>query len=219
MTAFSLLRHTVSVLFILFSVALLTGCTTPLLPTSGPEAESRWQARQPTLDALRHWEFNGRIAVQREEEGWFAGLRWEQQGTAYHLQVSGPAGQGAARLEGDDTGVTLTRNNGAVYRALHPEELLVAHLGWQVPVAGLHYWIRGLPSPLAWESRELDNAGHLIRLHQDGWDIHFERYGTVDSFGSSNSLELPGRLVLERPPLSVRIIVDHWRLLSNQSHH
>ena len=206
MIAFYLPRFTVPTLLVL---ALLTGCST--IPESlGPESEARWQARQPALEVLQNWEFDGRIAVQREEEGWFASLRWEQQGAVYHLQVSGPAGQGAARLEGDKTGVTLTRSDGTIYHALHPEELLVTHLGWQVPVVGLHYWVRGLPAPTEWESKTLDALGHLVWLRQNGWDIHFERYGTA------NTLELPGRLALERSPLTVRIVMDRWRLNSSE---
>jgi outer membrane lipoprotein LolB len=134
-------------------------------------------------------------------------LRWKQKGQIYLLQVSGPGGQGAARLEGNDNGVTLTRSDRTIYHASNPEELLTTHLGWQVPVRGLHYWIRGLPTPSSKsDSLALDAAGRLIRLHQDDWDIHFDRYSSTDL------LELPGRLVLEHPSITVRIIVERWRL-------
>ncbi|CAK0764778.1 Outer-membrane lipoprotein LolB [Gammaproteobacteria bacterium] len=202
MAAFFPLRSIASSLLVL---ALLTGCTTTS-ESLGPESEAAWRVRQPALESFQNWEFIGRVAVQREEEGWFASLHWKQRGTAYRLQVSGPAGQGAARLNGDDVGVSLIRGDGTVYLASRPEELLATHLGWQVPVTGLRYWIRGVPTPTEWESRALDAAGHLVRLRQDGWDIHFDRYSAVDT------LELPGRLVLERPPLTVRIIMERWSL-------
>ncbi len=186
-----------------FVLLLLAGCGT--VPEAiGPEAESRWQARQVALNALQNWEFEGRIAIQREAEGWFAGLHWAQHGAAYQLKVTGPAGQGMARLEGDAAGVTLTRSDRTVYQAHTPEELLSTHLGWKVPVTGLHDWIRGLPGPSPATAQRLDAAGHLVQLHQDAWDIRFDRYVTVDT------LELPGRVVLECPTLSVRIIVDRW---------
>ena len=190
--------------WLLVLLVLFAGCSTvPEAP--GPDAESRWQARQLALNALQDWTLDGRIAIQRETEGWFASLHWLQRGSAYQLQVSGPAGQGAARLSGDDTGVTLTLGNGTAYHALRPEALLAAHLGWQVPVAGLRYWIRGLPAPSSREeSRQLDVMGRLVALRQDGWKIRFERYTAV------GALELPGRVVLESPPLAVRIVADQW---------
>lgn len=189
---------------VLLIFVLLSGCaTTPEMV--GPESATYWQTRQLTLNAIQNWEFTGRIAIQREEEGWFAGLRWQQHDSVYHIQVSGPAGQGAARLKGDDAGVTLTKSDQTVYHAIRPEDLLLIHLGWQVPVRGLRYWMRGLPSPTQWDSLVFDVSGRLVRLQQDGWDIHFDHYSIME-----NSVELPGRLVLERPPLMVRIVVEHW---------
>ncbi|CAK0767159.1 Outer-membrane lipoprotein LolB [Gammaproteobacteria bacterium] len=190
---------------VLLTLVLLSGCANTR-ETLNPESESRWQTRQRVLSTLRNWEFNGRIAIQREEEGWFASLIWKQQDSTYHLQVSGPMGQGAARLEGNINGVTLTRSDKTIYQATRPEELLMTHFGWRIPVSGLHYWILGLPAPEELDLQELDNAGHLIRLRQDGWDIHFDRYREI------NSIELPGHLILERPPLTVRIIVENWNL-------
>ncbi len=188
---------------LLFVLVLLAGCgVAPEVP--GPEAEARGQVRTAALAALNHWELDGRIAIQREQEGWFASLHWLQQGASYQFKVSGPAGQGGVRLSGDERGVTLTRSDGTVYHALLPEELLASHFGWQVPVTGLYYWIRGLPVPSSDESHQRDAEGRLVVLRQDGWKIQFDRYQAL------GGLELPGRVTLERPSLSVRVIADRW---------
>lgn len=123
---------------------LLAGCA-PLSEIS--EELPVWQAHQLRLNELRAWEFNGRIAVHYEDQGWFANLHWQQYGDNYQIQINGPAGQGAAQFQGNPNQVTLIRKDQTIYHAANPEELLATHFGWQIPVTGIQYWIRGIPTP------------------------------------------------------------------------
>jgi len=192
---------------LLFSISIIIWCVgcAPLPEIS--EELAIWQTRQQILNGIHNWEFTGRIALQYEDRGWFARLNWQQRGTDYRIQVSGPAGQGAARLEGNKNRVTLTRNDQTTYHASHPEELLANHFGWQVPVEGLQSWVRGMPAPNEYDSIKWDSAGRLIRLNQDGWNIQFIRYATIAD------VELPQHLVLEHESLQVRILIDNWKML------
>ncbi len=182
------------------------GCS-PLPTAPSPEAWSRWEARRQQLESnLKNWAITGRIGVQQEDQGWHAALRWEQLDDYYRLQVSGPAGQGAARLEGGPTGVVLRRGDGVTYQADSPEQLLETHLGWQVPLAGLRDWVRGLPAPGELSHLALDEQGRLLGGRQDGWTFVLSNYGEV------SGMQLPGRLLLEHPPLQVKLVIERWQL-------
>lgn len=186
---------------------LLTACaTTPQLPLIDPE--QAWQARRETLSSLDSWSLVGRIAIQTEEQGWHASLRWRQQGESYDININAPLGQGAARLQGDESGVILRTSEGKEYAA-DAQTLLDKRLGWRLPVVGLRYWILGLPEseePFNNGNREFDELGRLTWLSQSGWDIAFRDYTEV------GELALPQTLFLsnQEAQLEVRLAVERW---------
>jgi len=180
----------------LLAVLLLAGCTTTPAPRSSTSAA--------TLSA---WQFNGRVSLTRGEEGWHAGLHWQEQAGSFYLRVSGPLGQGGFQLNGDARGVVLVDADGQTFAAQDADALLVQVTGWELPVSGLRHWIRGLPEPAAGEAQaNRDEAGQLRRLEQSGWTINYERYQVVDG------VSLPAKLRLVREDVAVRIVIDQWQL-------
>lgn len=183
-------------LAVMLAVMLLAGCATTPAPRSSQSAA-----------AMTAWQFNGRVSLTRGEEGWHAGLHWQEQPGSYYLRVSGPLGQGGFQLNGDARGVVLVDANGQTFAARDADALLVQVTGWQLPVTGLRYWIRGLPEPAAGKAHTTrDEAGQLSRLEQSGWTINYQRYQVVDGFS------LPGKLQLSHQDVAVRIIIDQWQL-------
>ena len=87
------------------------------------------------------------------------------------------------------------------------EALMQEQLGWYVPVAGLRYWLTGRPGPGFIDHREVDLSGRLLRLEQDGWQVAFQRYMSIDEM-----IELPRKLELSNPRLRVRLVIDQWQL-------
>ena len=180
----------------LLAVLVLAGCTTTPAPRSSTSAA--------TLSA---WQFNGRVSLTRGEEGWHAGLHWQEQAGSFYLRVSGPLGQGGFQLNGDARGVVLVDADGQTFAAQDADALLVQVTGWELPVSGLRHWIRGLPEPAAGEAQaNRDEAGQLRRLEQSGWTINYERYQVVDG------VSLPDKLRLAREDIAVRIVIDQWQL-------
>lgn len=180
----------------LLAVLLLAGCaTTPLLE------------RGQSAAALDGWQLMGRVSLTRGEEGWHASLNWQQQGEHFYLKISGPLGQGGFQLNGDDRGVVLVDADGKTFAAEDADVLLLQVTGWQLPITGLRYWIRGLPAPGAGEAQtRKDDSGRLNRLVQAGWTINYNRYQIVDD------ISLPDKLQLLRDDIAVRIVVDKWEL-------
>jgi outer membrane lipoprotein LolB len=185
----------------------LSGCAAWRGPDAVPDPIQAWELHQQRVGALRNWVAYGRIALRAEEEAWNITMHWRQQGERYQIRFSGPLGQGAMELSGDGTRVTLRTASNEVRSAPDPETLLFDTVGWRVPLRGLHYWIRGLATdPAAVSSLDLDPAGRLKRLSQDGWRVQFLRYAAVDD------LELPTKVSLENSKVSARIVVKRWIL-------
>jgi outer membrane lipoprotein LolB len=183
------------------------GCATTPTPRAVEDPELAWQARQALLSAQRDWRFRGRIAIRHGEQGWQAGLNWRQRHRRFDIEVQDPLGRKVAQLDGDAGSVTLTTSDGETARAADPERLMQRVLGWSLPVSGLRYWVLGVPDPEGSRPRlELDEAGRLSRLTQDGWAVEYRRYEP------GTRVDLPSKLVLSRADLRVRLIVKDWQL-------
>jgi outer membrane lipoprotein LolB len=194
--------------FILFSwglaLLLLAGCATRA-PLPAPAAESAWLAHRAALQALTHWQVQGRVAVRAGEEGWNAHFDWQQQGEDYRIRLRGPFGQGAVELHGNAGGVWLKHSDRPEVFARDPETLLERETGWRLPVAGLSAWLRGLPVAELHADYQWDAHGALVEINQDGWHIDYARYQ------QNGALRLPVRVRLERDALQVRFVIDSWQ--------
>lgn len=191
----------------------LSACTT--LPVPSPAepgtAEALWQQRQLSLTAIQHWVVSGRLAILTPQTGWHIRVRWQQHADDYLIQLDAPLGQGAAELRGNVAGVTLRTADGE-FSAASAEALLEQRLGWQLPVSGLRYWVRGLPDAEAvTEHQTLDAAGRLTRLQQSGWDIEFRHY-TAAPLALPDKIFLVSRSVNPEAALDIRLVIEQWDL-------
>lgn len=185
----------------LLLVLLLSGCAA--VPPVPPDVAAIVSADRA---AITRWQFRGRVSLTQGAQGWHAGLDWQTSNDRYRLQVSGPLGQGALLLTGNSDGVTLVDSEGRIYTAPDAESLLQQATGWQLPVSGLKYWVRGLAAPESAARATHDDQGYLTELMQSGWTITYQRYHDVS--GSA----WPAKLRLERGDLAVRLVIDQWLL-------
>lgn len=198
--------------------ALAAGCaTTPALPpVVNPVAA--WQARQVELQPVTAWTIQGRIAMHADNKGWQASVYWVRDGDHQRIDLTGPLGRGHLRLSQDSHGAELRDADQKTWHADNAEQLLYRTTGWRMPLAGLNYWVLGLPAPDSVGHQELDAQGRLKTLVQSGWDIQFleyTRYGTLD---------LPSKLFIKSRDggtdgdqakdnaLEVRLIIERWAL-------
>jgi outer membrane lipoprotein LolB len=133
-------------------------------------------------------------------------LSWLERQDHYQLQVSGPLGQGAFQLTGNNEGVVLVDADGETFSARDADALLSHVTGWALPVTGMRYWVRGLSVPGVTAQATRDEQGRLARLDQSGWTITYSRY-QADTVAA-----LPAKLQLVREGISVRLVIDHWQL-------
>lgn len=186
---------------------LLQACATaPSQVGDDPEAERRYVERLARLQATDRWTLEGRLAIRDGDDGGSGKLRWQAEPGGSRLDFHGALGRGAWRLIVSPGEAVLTMADGAVYRAASVDRLVTEQIGWQVPVAELSWWIRGLAAPGGRAARALGASGELLELQQAGWSIEFNRYRVFDE-------ELmPGRVVAKRGERLVKFVVGDWTL-------
>jgi len=192
---------------LLLALMLLSGCaTTPQLPPA--ERDRLWLLHRQSLEQQTDWTLTARIAGYSENDGWNGKLIWRQHGEDYQIHFQAPFGQGAVQLLGISGQVEMRTADGQVSVAADAESLLYQQLGWHLPLAGLRYWVLGLPVPISAEMPVLafDEAGRLTNITQSQWQISYSSYQQV------GGIALPKKVYLENPVLSLRLVIDRWQL-------
>ncbi|MEH6577256.1 MAG: lipoprotein insertase outer membrane protein LolB [Amphritea sp.] len=192
----------------IFLITLLAGCSQlslqpePLLPES-----DSWQAHQQRQQALTHWQMRGKIGIRTPRENHSANILWQQDSQHYQIELTGPLGQGGARIDGNAQGVQIDiAGEDSVY-AESPEQLMDKTLGWQFPVRELLFWIKGIPAPASPYLQVLDQ-NRLKTLEQNGWNINYLRYT------QQGEHTFPRKLVISRDTLVITIVTKEWLLSS-----
>lgn len=193
-------------LLLILCVVLLTGCKQPnFIPNISA------QVRTKILSQMDNWQADGRAAIRSKDQGHNVAMEWQQIGQNYDLYFYGPLSSGSARIIGKPGHVKLTTSDGNTYEADAPENLVYEHLGWNLPFAGLEYWIKGLPSPNSDPTIKIvDQYNQLQLLEQDGWKIEYQSYRFYDN------ITLPERINLSKHDLKLKLIIQNWK--NNKPH-
>jgi outer membrane lipoprotein LolB len=201
-----MINHTVGRLLLLPFLLILTHCASIAPPAQNQSLS--WAKREQQLSAIQSWDLHGAIAIHATQNSGSATLHWQQQGQQYTISLFAPLGAYSFTLTGQPQQIEFVRWDGKKFHAKDPETLMAQQLGWHLPLSNLTYWIRGLPAPQIAAEKRFDDYHHLIQLNQQGWNIEFLRYTTV------NGIDLPAKMVLKYPQLNVKIIVSQWQLPS-----
>lgn len=180
---------------------LASGCRT--VPVAAPVD---WPAEKLARQQLSSWEMQGRAAVATANEGWSAGIRWMQSGSASELSLSGALGVGGVRVKSDGESFAIDTSKGEHIDSPEAEAALERTIGVELPVRNLRFWLLGVPAPELPATEVQGKDGQLERLEQDGWVVTYDRYA------ERAGRRLPGRVQLDRPPVRVRVIVQRWDL-------
>lgn len=187
---------------LLLLALLVAGCATPPSTTG---VDTPWTQRARQLEQLDHWQAQGKLALRNGEQAESANLLWQQTGTVADLQLSGPLGMAATRIHSDGRVLAIQRGEERQVLDISTPRAVRLNTGWDLPLASLPYWMKGLPHPGA-EADTMEVEQHLLRsLEQNGWQVQFETYGTFGEF------TLPTRLRVERGDTSARLVIRHWQ--------
>lgn len=149
----------------------------------------------PSTSALHtHFSVFGKVAFKHGNKGGNASLDWQQEGESYIVYMYGPLGSESITLYGRPHHLKLLHSDGRQASANTPEALLYRELGYEIPVSGLQYWLRGIPAPGTFR-KAVDAQGRLQRLEQNGWVIDYLAYMTYHS-RSGKPISLPKKIEL-----------------------
>ncbi|MFA5547150.1 MAG: lipoprotein insertase outer membrane protein LolB [Porticoccaceae bacterium] len=180
----------------------IAGCATRL-----PAPETRaWTPHQQALLAMRHWQLEGKLGYRSPEQNGSALIRWTQNNDAFDLHLSGPFGAGATRISGDGQLAVLRQQGRDDIRAPSAGELTEWLFGWELPVAQMTAWVKGIPAPEPRAAQVTLNAtGQLERLEQAGWQLQFDRFHPV------GAQVLPGRIKGTRGDVAFTLVIKAWQ--------
>lgn len=186
----------------------LTACVALPPKAAAPssiDTAADWPARRAALLSLQEFALRGRVAVAAGEEGFNATLRWSQHGVSTRMQLEGPLGVEALRVEFDQDRMQVVDSHGTELADAAARAELERRLGFALPLRELAYWIRGVPAPSSVGIEVLDAQGvHLAALEQLGWRVEFAGYS------ASPLGELPRKLTARREGWRIRLVVDRW---------
>jgi outer membrane lipoprotein LolB len=183
----------------------LAGCSTLQPATAPPPSESApWEVRRAALQARENFALTGRIAVATAQDGFNAKLRWQQQGKQSDLALDGPLGVGGVRITANGNSLKVLNAHGEQLDSEAAKREIESKLGFEPPIASLRYWVLGVPDPSSPADEMLDDSKRLTWLKQDGWQVEYGAYSSVQ--GQS----LPSRVNITREGVRVRLFVEDW---------
>ncbi len=171
-----------------------------------------YQSRVAVLSAFEHWSMDGRLAVSDSEDGGSGKLEWRKNPTLSELEFRGALGRGAWQLDIRPGRAVLSLANGETWEAPEVSSLVRAHIGWEIPVGALEWWIRGLVDPVGGARPELDEAGRINRLSQHGWTVEYQRYKKF--FG----MDLPTKIEARNGERQVKLVMRSWSFPVAEQH-
>lgn len=181
----------------------LAACASVPQPQAGIEPELSRQHLQ-RIAQISAFTASGRMAVQTEQRGFSGSLRWQHSPAGDHLALYSPLGSQVADIVSASNSITLTTSDQKTYTAEDAETLLLQTMGWSLPLAGLSHWVLGRPAQGSYEAPQWDAEGRFTRLRQNGWDIEYDGYVTVEG------TPLPGKVVLKSPRLNLKLLLERW---------
>jgi outer membrane lipoprotein LolB len=189
-------------------VLLLAACAGPRIrPEVAPDPEllQRQALREQALSAVPAWSLRGRLGVSDGRDGGSGTLEWTQRGDAFRFSVHAPVTGKTWTLSGTPSRAVLTGTSARAIEGDDARALLERELGWQVPVAGLVDWVRGMRAP-GTARIEFRPDGLPAVILQDGWRVEFLDYD------DSREPPLPRRLFASSGERKVRLAIREWSI-------
>ena len=171
------------------------------------QENSNWTRQHDQLRQLDSWRLSGRVNIRYDNESHTPRIRWAQQKLEYQIRLWGTFNAGNTLIVGRPGHVTM-QQNGDVFTAASPEDLILQQLGYELPVSFLEYWIKGIPAPNTPADLTFNELNQLTHLSQFGWSVSYtdpRQYGAIS---------LPRRVELTRSQNDIRLrfIGLNWEL-------
>lgn len=182
-------------------------------PVAAGAALATQEAREAALRADAGWSLAGRVALANGDRGGSGRLDWVQAGDRSSVSLSAPITRQSWRLDAGPAGATLDGLDGGPRHGADAGELLLRSTGWEIPVAALPAWLRGVrAADQGAATLRFGDDGRLARMDQAGWTITYSDWRLPDPVAGAVApgVALPHRLEAVRGEARVRLLVDDW---------
>jgi outer membrane lipoprotein LolB len=153
------------------------------------------------------FDLTGRVNVRVESKAYPGRIHWQHAPDADDVWLYSPVGSTVARMRQDASGALLITSDGKEYRAEDIKLLAREVLGWDLPLDGLQYWVRGLPWPaLDAAQQEYDADGRPKFLSQGDWQVAYLDWSPAGVSG------LPSKLDLSGQGMRLRLVIEKWKV-------
>ena len=201
----SLLRWLRAFSVILAGALGLAACAPVAVRKPGTVKQLAAQAvREQTLGAQPNWGLDGRFAASDGQHGGSGSLSWQQDGQQYQFTLRAPITGKSVQLNGGPNGAVLTGMGKQALAGRNAGDVLNAEFGWDVPVADLAWWVRGLRAPGRPAILTFGANGLQATLDQDGWHVDYR------DWYSERNPPLPRKVYASRDPYTVRVFIETW---------
>src|ERR1700753_425733 len=129
---------------IAISIAAALAACAPVRVKESAETNTAQSAREAKLAPMKSWTLTAHIGVSDGKDGGSGELVWKQNGDNYDFTVHAPVTGKTWKLSGDASRATLEGVDPQPDTGRSPDRLLKDRLGWDVPLAQLSDWVRGL---------------------------------------------------------------------------
>lgn len=187
----------------LLLACLLAACA-PVRVRETPAAAAAQAAREGELAPRTRWTIAARIAVSNGQDGGSGELVWKQDGENYTFTVHAPVTGRTWKLSGDARSATLEGVDAAPDVGPDPQRLLHDRLGWDVPLADLGAWVRGLRAPATPASVHYDERNLPAVIEQSGWKVEYRDWFV------ERTPALPRKVFASRGGARVRVVIENW---------
>lgn len=162
--------------------------------------------REQTLGAQASWSLDGRFAASDGQHGGSGSLDWHQHGQRYQFTLRAPITGKSVQLDGGPDGAILSGMGKESLKGRNASDVLNEEFGWDVPVADLAWWVRGLRAPGRPAILTFGANGLPATLQQDGWHVDYR-----DWYAERNP-PLPRKVYASRDPYKVRVLIETWQI-------
>ena len=189
----------------LLSLVSIAGCSTFHPPMHPGIHHLTWSARKAQLQKLHAWQLTGVIGVRTANHSSIADIVWHNNLRKATMVISAPLSFSSMSLSRSGNYYTLVTPKKKL-RSTNPELLMEQQLGWSLPIASLHYWVKGLPTNSSAYHAKFDRYNHLAILKQQGWTLHYSNYVSV------KNVDLPAKIVMSNSYWNFKLIIHQWML-------
>jgi len=183
----------------------LTGCVTVTPVITKQDADQIWQARSEYLYQQNHWTVHLALIGVTAEQKFKTRAIWEQKGDRYTIKLRDFIGRTVAIIDGSPEAVSAKTSKGEQFKGDNAEQLIKQLFDIQIPVAGMRYWLLGLPKPnVEIKQLALNDQGLAEQVNQQGWAMSYPYYLEYDPF------KMPSQILLAYDDIDLTVKVSQW---------